>query len=123
MTRLPATERVERGSLAAVHIYFSDPWPKRRHARRRLFQWPFLELLAEAAAAGAPIHVKTDVADYFALIVSLFAEHPAFELLSYGEQMEFPEEDLEMTGFESKARRQGGRVLCLEARRRIEDGA
>ncbi|MCX7015712.1 MAG: tRNA (guanosine(46)-N7)-methyltransferase TrmB [Candidatus Sumerlaeota bacterium] len=110
-------ERVARGSLAAVHIYFSDPWPKRRHARRRLFQWTLLNLLADAAGPGAALHVKTDVDWYFELIMSLFIEHPAFELLSFGEQLEFPEEDLEMTGFESKAHRLGGRVFFLEARR------
>jgi tRNA (guanine-N7-)-methyltransferase len=107
------------GSLDGVHILFSDPWPKRRHAKRRLFRRPFLDLLARSVAPKAPVQVKTDVDWYFADIVALFIEHGAFGLETYGEQIEFPDEDLQMTGFESKAQRLGRRVFFLEARRRI----
>jgi len=105
-------------SLQAVHIYFSDPWPKRRHARRRLFQYDFLERVVAALATEGTVHVRTDVDTYFADIVTLFVEHPAFVIDRYGEQFEFPEAELEMTGFESKALRQGRRVFYLHLRRR-----
>lgn len=107
-------------SLRAIHIYFSDPWPKKRHARRRVFQYAFLDQLARALPRGGMVHVRTDVDWYFADILTLFAEHPGFDIVSYGRQMEFPEEELQMTGFESKALRQGRRVHYLNMVRTLE---
>ena len=109
---------VPPSAFAGIHIYFADPWPKRRHAKRRLFQWPLVGLLARAAAAGASVAIKTDVDWHYAQIASLFIEHPDFEIVKYGQQTEFPDEDLQMTGFESKARRSDRPVFFLRARRK-----
>ena len=54
---LPAT-------LGGVHIYFPDPWPKKRHHKRRLIQAPFIQLLASRLAPGAYIHCATDWEHY-----------------------------------------------------------
>jgi len=51
-------------SLAGVHIYFPDPWPKTRHHKRRLLQPPLVELLANRMAPGAYIHCATDWEHY-----------------------------------------------------------
>ena len=51
-------------SLAGVHIYFPDPWPKTRHHKRRLIQPPLVELLARRMAPGAYIHCATDCEHY-----------------------------------------------------------
>ena len=51
-------------SLAGVHIYFPDPWPKTRHHKRRLLQPPLVELLASRMALGAYIHCATDWEHY-----------------------------------------------------------
>ena len=51
-------------SLAGVHIYFPDPWPKTRHHKRRLIQPPLVELLASRMAPGAYIHCATDWEHY-----------------------------------------------------------
>lgn len=51
-------------SLAGVHIYFPDPWPKTRHHKRRLIQPPLIELLASRMAPGAYIHCATDWQHY-----------------------------------------------------------
>jgi tRNA (guanine-N7-)-methyltransferase len=51
-------------SLAGVHIYFPDPWPKTRHHKRRLIQPPLVELLASRLASGAYIHCATDWEHY-----------------------------------------------------------
>ncbi len=103
-------------SLDAIHIYFSDPWPKKKHTKRRLFQWEFLDQLAEAAKPQGTIFVRTDVAWYFADVISLFIEHPAFAMMDFGEQIDFPEEERLMTGFESKAQRLGRRVFFFAAK-------
>ena len=47
-------------SLAGVHIYFPDPWPKKRHHKRRLIQPPLVDLLASRMAPGSYLHCATD---------------------------------------------------------------
>lgn len=51
-------------SLSGVHIYFPDPWPKKRHHKRRLIQPAFVSLLASRLAPGAYIHLATDWEHY-----------------------------------------------------------
>jgi tRNA (guanine-N7-)-methyltransferase len=51
-------------SAAGVHIFFPDPWPKKRHHKRRLVARPFTELLAEKLAAGGYLYMVTDWEDY-----------------------------------------------------------
>ena len=53
-------QRIPRGSLAGVRIYFPDPWPKKRHHKRRIIQAPFIGLLAEKMQAGGILHMATD---------------------------------------------------------------
>lgn len=51
-------------SLAEVRIYFPDPWPKKRHHKRRLIQADFLDLLASRVQPGGLLHLATDWAEY-----------------------------------------------------------
>ena len=57
-------ERVPHGSLAGIRIYFPDPWPKRRHHKRRLVQPAFVALASSRLAPGGTLHLATDWADY-----------------------------------------------------------
>jgi len=57
-------ERVPPGTLAGVRVYFPDPWPKRRHHKRRLVQPEFVALVASRLAPGATLHLATDWAGY-----------------------------------------------------------
>jgi len=57
-------ERVPPDSLAGIRIYFPDPWPKRRHHKRRLVQPAFVALAASRLAPGGTLHLATDWADY-----------------------------------------------------------
>jgi tRNA (guanine-N7-)-methyltransferase len=63
-----AAEVLERmipaASLAAFHIFFPDPWPKKRHHKRRLITRPFTALLAEKLCPGGYVYMVTDWADY-----------------------------------------------------------
>ena len=52
------------GTLAGIHIFFPDPWPKKRQQKRRLIQAPFVALLASRLAPGGYIHCATDWQDY-----------------------------------------------------------
>jgi len=57
-------DMVPAGSLAAIHIFFPDPWPKKRHHKRRLLQRDFAELAATRLEAGGVLHVATDWREY-----------------------------------------------------------
>jgi tRNA (guanine-N7-)-methyltransferase len=55
---------VADGTLAGIHIYFPDPWPKKRHHKRRLIQPPFVKLLAQKLTVDGYIHCATDWQEY-----------------------------------------------------------
>ncbi|MDR0598220.1 MAG: tRNA (guanosine(46)-N7)-methyltransferase TrmB, partial [Treponema sp.] len=55
---------ISAGSLEAFHIFFPDPWPKKRHHKRRLIKRPFTALLAEKLRPGGYVYMVTDWADY-----------------------------------------------------------
>jgi tRNA (guanine-N7-)-methyltransferase len=65
-------------SVRVFSIFFPDPWPKRRHHRRRLFTSAFLGALHQAAAPQGVIHIATDDADYFQAIRKLFRADARF---------------------------------------------
>jgi tRNA (guanine-N7-)-methyltransferase len=57
------------GSLAGIHVFFPDPWPKKRHHKRRLLQAGFARSLAARLSPGGYLHVATDWEDYAEWIV------------------------------------------------------
>jgi tRNA (guanine-N7-)-methyltransferase len=65
------------GSLAAVHIYFPDPWHKKRHHKRRLIQPPVVSLLASRLAPGAYLHCATDWQPYAEQMLQVLSDEPA----------------------------------------------
>jgi len=64
------------GALAAVHVYFPDPWPKKRHHKRRLLNAPFVHALALRLAPGGYLHVATDWAHYADEVLATLEEEP-----------------------------------------------
>jgi tRNA (guanine-N7-)-methyltransferase len=62
-------------SLHAVHVYFPDPWWKKRHHKRRVMNPSFLKDAARTLAPGGRLHFWTDVQDYFDASLALVAEH------------------------------------------------
>lgn len=69
-------DMIADGSLAGFHIFFPDPWPKKRHHKRRLIQPAFVKLLAQKLSASGYVHLATDWEEY---------AHHMLEMLS-GEQ-------------------------------------
>ncbi len=65
--------RLATASVAAAHIYFPDPWPKRRHYKRRFFRSENVARLAEVLVPGGLLRVKTDHAGYAAVIAEVLA--------------------------------------------------
>jgi tRNA (guanine-N7-)-methyltransferase len=66
-------------SLAGVHIYFPDPWPKTRHHKRRLIQPLLIELLASRMAPGAYIHCATDWQHYAEQMLAVLSADTSFQ--------------------------------------------
>jgi tRNA (guanine-N7-)-methyltransferase len=64
------------GSLAGAHVYFPDPWPKKRHHKRRLIQPPFVSLLATRIAAGGYLHCATDWQPYAEQMLKVLSAEP-----------------------------------------------
>ena len=67
-----------RHSAVAVHIYFPDPWPKRKHRRHRLINERFPVLAHQALLAGGKIYLRTDHQEYFEQMTAVFDASPLF---------------------------------------------
>lgn len=68
-------EVFETGEIHRIYLHFSDPWPKKRHAKRRLTHHHFLELYRKVLAAGGDLILKTDSVSLFDFSLQEFAEH------------------------------------------------
>lgn len=64
--------------LRALHVYFPDPWPKRKHRKNRLINARFTELAERVLQPEGVVHLRTDDADYFAQMKAVFGARPAF---------------------------------------------
>jgi tRNA (guanine-N7-)-methyltransferase len=93
---------VPAGSVRTVHVYFPDPWWKKRHHKRRLFTAEFAAACARVLAAGARLEVMTDVEEYFGVVQELLAQQPRFRPLPAADR-----EGEYRTNFERKYRQQG----------------
>jgi tRNA (guanine-N7-)-methyltransferase len=69
-------ERIATASLAGIHVYFPDPWPKKRHHKRRLLKAPFVHALAKRLAPGGYLHVATDWQPYAEEILATLCAEP-----------------------------------------------
>jgi tRNA (guanine-N7-)-methyltransferase len=117
------TQHIGDASLAAAHIYFPDPWPKKRHHKRRFVQAARLDLLARVLKPGALLRVATDHADYAAAIVAALSAHAAFEDAGQGAALwELPAMGdytaAGVTNFEIKYLREGRPIRRFAWRRR-----
>jgi tRNA (guanine-N7-)-methyltransferase len=67
-----------QGALDRAFILFPDPWPKRKHRKRRLVNSSLLELLARALKPGAELRIATDIGDYARTMLEAFRSEPRF---------------------------------------------
>ena len=67
---------IAAASLAGIHVYFPDPWPKKRHHKRRLLKPAFVNTLASRLAPGGYLHVATDWQPYAEEILATLAAEP-----------------------------------------------
>ncbi len=75
-------QRIPAGSLAGIRIYFPDPWPKKRHHKRRIIQPEFVNQLARSMAKGGILHLATDWQPYAEHMLEVMQSSPEFGNLS-----------------------------------------
>jgi len=71
-------------SLAGVHVFFPDPWHKKKHNKRRLIQPAFVQLLASRLAPGGSLHCATDWQPYAEQMLEVLSAEPALRNTAAG---------------------------------------
>ncbi|MCO6046318.1 tRNA (guanosine(46)-N7)-methyltransferase TrmB [Aeoliella sp. ICT_H6.2] len=100
-------ELLPEGSLEAVHVYFPDPWWKKRHRKRRVLTPEFLIDVSRTLRVGGLFHFWTDVEEYFLTTLDLLAEVSSLRGPEPVEEKS-PEHDLDyLTHFERRKRKDG----------------
>jgi tRNA (guanine-N7-)-methyltransferase len=107
-------------SIDRIFILFPDPWPKRRHEKRRLVSHETLDALAAIMTDGAELRLATDDGNYLCWMLEQVTEHPFFEWLVWGpgDWRDRPK-DWAPTRYEQKARAAGRAPIFLRLRRRF----
>lgn len=108
-------EHVPEGSLDAVRIYFPDPWPKRRHRKRRLVQPAVVALVASRLRPGGTLHLATDWDDYATQMRAVCSAEPLLRTTGSDESGGCIERPgwRPVTKFEQRARTEGREVHDL----------
>ena len=108
-------QMIPPASLDGVHVFFPDPWPKKRHHKRRLLQAQFIALLASRMKPGACLHVATDWEDYAQQILEVLSAEPALANAAEGYAPRPAYRPL--TKFENRGLKLGHRVWDIIFRR------
>lgn len=82
-------------SVAALHIYFPDPWPKRKHRENRLINDRFPTLAQRVLIPGGAVYLRTDDADYFKQMREVFGANPAFREIETPPELKVVRTDFE----------------------------
>jgi tRNA (guanine-N7-)-methyltransferase len=111
-------DMIRPGALAGIHVFFPDPWPKKRQQKRRLIQPPFVALLASRLAPGGYFHCATDWEEYAQQMLAVLGAESLLE----NTVAEFaPRPDYRpLTKFEQRGLRLGHGVWDVVFRRRSE---
>jgi tRNA (guanine-N7-)-methyltransferase len=111
-------ELIGDATFDCVDLFFPDPWPKKRHHKRRLVQPPFVAEIARVLKPGGLLHVATDWADYARHTAEVLAAAPNFEPIAASELRDETLAKRPPTKFERRGRRLGHDVADLYYRAR-----
>ncbi|MGH8629764.1 MAG: tRNA (guanosine(46)-N7)-methyltransferase TrmB [Burkholderiales bacterium] len=109
-------DMIAESTLASVHVFFPDPWPKKRHRKRRLLQPDFVHALARRLVPGGYLHVATDWQDYAESSLAILCAESLLENTARGFAPRPAYRPL--TKFETRGLKLGHRVWDLVFRRR-----
>jgi len=107
---------VADASVSVIHALFPDPWPKKRHHKRRLFQEPFLRQVERVLVPGGRLQVITDHPEYFKQLEEL-VRGSRLRPTAFIPRLTAAEGELAGSNFERKYRRQGRPLFALAATR------
>ena len=109
-------DMIGEGTLAGVHVFFPDPWHKKRHHKRRIIQAEFVRLVATRLAPGAYLHCATDWQEYAEWMLEILSAEPLLEntAADYAPRPDYRP----LTKFEQRGLRLGHGVWDLVFRRR-----
>ena len=103
--------QIPADSVDRINLYFPDPWPKKRHHKRRIVQPAFLELCWSVLRAGGALHIATDWANYAEHIDEVIGESERFELDERREHAGDAPLDRPQTKFERRGLKLGHRIV------------
>jgi len=108
--------QVPGASLSRVNLYFPDPWPKKRHHKRRIVQPDFVNLIADKLADGGTLNIATDWANYAVHIDEILSRSDRFKCIERREHDGDQPFDRPHTKFEHRGLRKGHRISdrCFE---------
>lgn len=98
-------------SLRRINLYFPDPWPKKRHHKRRIVQPSFVELCASRMESGGSLHIATDWANYAEHIDEILGASAQFTCVERREHDGEDPLDRPRTKFERRGLRHGHRII------------
>lgn len=104
------SDQLAPAALDEVNIFFPDPWPKKRHHKRRLIQPAFLQLLAAIMKPGARLHIATDWQAYAEHIHECLTDSTAFSNTVENGSLDDAEQTAELTRGETKFERRGRKL-------------
>jgi tRNA (guanine-N7-)-methyltransferase len=109
-------DMVPHGALSGVHVFFPDPWHKKRHHKRRIIQPDFVALVASRLAPGGYLHCATDWAEYAEWMLQVLRGEPLLENIAddYAPRPDYRP----LTKFEQRGLKLGHGVWDLVFRRR-----
>jgi tRNA (guanine-N7-)-methyltransferase len=99
-------------SVEAFHLLFPDPWPKRRHHRRRIVTADFLNAAAAALRENGTLRIATDQSEYFEQIRHCAEQSADFATIKGNGHDDFPP-----SAFENRFKREGAQIYLLELRK------
>jgi tRNA (guanine-N7-)-methyltransferase len=115
----PLLDRLSSASIGRIYVLYPDPWPKRRHAKRRLLDQATVLEMQRVMKPGAELRLATDSPDYAAWALATLSRHGGFEWLAEtARDWREPPSGWTVTRYESKARGQGRTPLYFAFRRR-----
>lgn len=106
------TDNIPNGSLAGINLFFPDPWPKKRHHKRRIVQPDFMELMARKLKTGGIFHFATDWQEYMEHVLAVLSDSKSFAAANINETLLRP-----VTKFQQRGQKLGHGVWDLVYRK------
>jgi tRNA (guanine-N7-)-methyltransferase len=107
-------DQIPAGSLHAIHVYFPDPWWKRRHRKRRVFTAEFAQACERALQPGGRLHLASDVEEYFGVMTKIVAKHTRLMAIEIRQPESLIPAAEVVTNFQRKALEEGRPVWRAE---------